>query len=290
MKLLIINVDDVGISDAVNEAARKCYFAGAITGVSLMACGQSFREACSMLRGLEKRQAGVHLTLTGPFVPATEDRTEIDTLLSGPGTFLYDYRRFAARYILGKINPHQIRLEFTSQIKKVEAEGFTVTHLDSHEHIHMFPGIFNIVVELALERGINYIRIPEERTIVAVEKFAGKDLIRHMGLKMFIRYKRMMLSNTGIASNTAFLGHFHSGRIDEGILCFMMTRVGEGVTELGMHPGEENSGFLKEFPWYKNSPKELEALLEGKWRETAAARGIHLVSHAEAVAEMSRKG
>lgn len=282
-KKLIVNVDDVGLSDAVNEAAEKCYRENAITGVSVMVCGKRFQDAASMLRRLGKTEVGVHLTLAGKFPPCTQNRSAIKSLLSGEGTFVRNYRRFMLHYFQRRLNPDEIYLELANQIKKVRAEGLEVTHLDSHEHVHMIPAVLKITLRLANEFGVPYIRLPLEGAAVFRKQFKARDLARHAALKVFAARAKKAISGAGLYCNDAFLGHFHSGRINDDILCFMMENLPGGVTELALHPAVMSPRLLEDSPWHRNAPVELDALLNGKWRKAAETNGARLVTHKEAV-------
>jgi len=279
MKKLIINADDFGFSIPINEAVEKCYSAGVITGASIMACGEYFNEACARLRELKKQEIGVHFTLTGSLKPATENAALVRSLLSGKDTFVPAYKDLAMLLLRGKISREEIFIELKAQIKKIIAAGFNITHLDSHEHIHMFPPVLEGVMKIAKTYNVPYIRVPIEKLRVISKDFKMIDLVRYAGLRVFTRGAQKKLRDENIGYNNAFLGHFHSGRINDPVLSFMLRTLSEGVTELAVHPAAASEIFLKESPWYKNAPKELEILLNSKWKEIFEAKKIKLIPH-----------
>ncbi len=283
MKKLIINADDAGLSDAVNEAIRQCYLAGAITGVSIMPCGKKFPEAVHILHDLGKTEVGVHLTFTGLFSPCVQSPSQGKDKFSDKTVFSRDYMELISLYASKKINTDEIYGEFADQIKVARENDLKITHLDSHEHIHMFSDIFRVVVALAEINDIPYIRIPLERMSVIWKQFKVRDLARFMGLKLFSSRRKKTKLSRGIKLNDTFCGHFHSGRMNDVIMCHMVKKLNDGVTELALHPAVESEEFLKEFPWYKNSHIELDALINGKWRSLVEEKGIKLVTHKEAV-------
>lgn len=283
MKTLIVNADDVGLSDAINEAVKECYRSAAITGSSVISCGRKFPEGSGMLREAGRAEAGVHLALTGGFTPCAGKADDVNTLLGDSGTFVKDYPAFFQLYFGKKLNPDEIYLELAGQIKKVMDEGIKVTHIDSHEHIHMLPGILAVVIKLAKEFDVPYIRVPLEKWENTGKKFRPKDLLRHAALKPFASRAKKAIAGAGLKCNDAFLGHFHSGRIDDDILCFMMQNLADGVNELAVHPGVASPKLAKDSPWHSNAPKELDALLNGRWREVASSLGVRLISHSEAL-------
>ncbi|MFH1305198.1 MAG: ChbG/HpnK family deacetylase [Candidatus Omnitrophota bacterium] len=260
-KQLIINADDVGLSGAINAAVKTCYEKEAITGVSVMADGRCFKEAASMLRELGKPEVGIHLAYPVPG----------------------GVRNFAALYFSGGLDLADVYQMFSRQIKKARNAGLEITHMDSHEHIHMFPAVLKILAALAVEFKIPYIRLSLEKGSVLRKRFNAKDILRHMALKPFALLGKRFLSREGIKHNDAFWGHFHAGRINDDVLCFIMRNLVPGVNELAVHPGIMSPELLKDSPWHKNAQQETTALLEGKWRALAAVADIRLVTHKEVV-------
>lgn len=284
MKALIINADDMGLSDAVNEAIIGCYKAGAISGVSLMACGRRFKEASRMLRDVGAAETGAHLTLTGRFKPSSNDASQIKTLLdNGVGTFLPGYAPFAVRYLMGRISKNEIQKELSAQIKAILDEGFRITHLDSHEHVHMFPSVLEEVVSLAAQFGIKYIRLPLESPRMLLKDPYFKDIIRYSALRPLAAKARGVIKGAGLSSNEFFLGHVHSGRLNEDILSYMALNMKEGVTELAAHPAVLSRVFLEESPWHINGAREMNALKGDAWKSLLAASGITVLPHSKLV-------
>lgn len=282
MKKLIINADDAGLSSAINEAVKQCFTEGVITGTSLISCGEAFDDACNALSEINKREAGVHLTLTGGFRPCTKTSSEVATLLE-KGRFVSGYPGFMAKYYKHLVRPEHLYLELANQIQKVIDSGFTVTHLDSHEHVHMFPEVLKIVLTLAKEHAIPYLRFPLENSGLISMKFSVKDLVRHAGLKVFALGAKKRIQTSGIKYNDNFLGHFHSGRLDECIMDFMIRSMPEGINELAVHPAVKSPELLDESPWHKNAEKEMDVLMGGKWKKRLAEEGIDLISQAQVV-------
>lgn len=280
MKKLIVNADDAGLSSAVNEGIVDCLSQGVITGVSVISCGKRFQEACSLLRDIGKIEVGVHLALTGGFAPYTRTSS---TILEEGAIFPKSYFNFMMRYYLGGVRPEHIYLELANQIQKVKDEGLQITHIDSHEHVHMFPKVLGVVVALAEEFSVPYIRLPLESSFIMKKSFSVKDLLRYAGLRAYALRAQRTITAAGMKYNDGFLGHFHSGRLNDGIMRFILDNLPEGLNELAVHPAVESPELLNESPWHKNAAKEMDMLLHGSWREKAREGGIELISHSEAV-------
>jgi predicted glycoside hydrolase/deacetylase ChbG (UPF0249 family) len=179
----------------------------------------------------------------------------------------------------GDINMDEVKREFSAQIEKVQQEGLTISHIDSHEHVHMFPGILDIVMRLAVENNIKYIRVPDESPRVLLKEIQLMDILRYSGLKVFVRGAKKKIREKGLLCNDFFWGHYHSGRLTYSVLSFMLDNMEEGVNELCVHPAYVTSGFLEKYPWYKNANNEIEALLDNKFSAALAEKEIVLVGH-----------
>lgn len=270
MKKLIINADDFGISQGVNSAIEKCWQKGVITGVSLMAPGDAFQSAVDILKKLGKRDVGVHLALTGRLLPCTRDAGQINSLMQGNSRFSKNYKDFSSAYLLKKIDLKQIFLEFTVQIEKIKEQGFVITHLDSHEHIHMFPGILEVTTSVAEKFNIPYIRLTAEPFSVIRKEFSIKDLARHSVLRTLVPKAKKIISRLdSIKHNNYFWGHFHAERLNNDVLSFIIKNLKNGINELAVHPYE--------------GTRELYSLLNGRWKVLAGLENVRIMSHLEAI-------
>ena len=45
-----------------------------------------------------------------------------------------------------------IRIEFEAQLERINELGISPTHIDSHEHVHMAPGVFNAISSVVRDR------------------------------------------------------------------------------------------------------------------------------------------
>ena len=105
--------------------------------------------------------------------------------------------------------------------------------------------------------------------------------MRHAGLKAFALGAKKRIQTSGVNHNDNFLGHFHSGRLDERIMDFMMRSLPEGINELAVHLAVKSQELLDESPWHKNAEKEMDVLMGGKWKKSLNEEGIELISQAQ---------
>lgn len=283
MKYLIINADDFGFAHEINMAVKECLAGKFISDCSIMAQGGAFNEAVDILKSNGTACCGVHLTLTGDMRPAASETISARTIIKKDGKFLSSYTSLGVRYLFNMINFNEVYRELKAQIKKVADTGLKVTHLDSHEHVHMFPRIFNIVVRLAEEFDIKFIRIPKESVSVITNGVSIKGILRLAALRCMIFFSGFVKKPWDIKFNNAFLGHYHSGNINARIINFLVKNVKNGLTELAVHPAAVTDDFIKRFPWYRRSGVEFNSILDKKWLSTLRDSDIRLVSYGDMV-------
>ncbi|MFH2002363.1 MAG: ChbG/HpnK family deacetylase, partial [Planctomycetota bacterium] len=65
MKQLIINADDLGLSEGINQAIYDCARAGTVLSATALVHGHAFRQGLELLSGVTGMGIGIHLNLTG---------------------------------------------------------------------------------------------------------------------------------------------------------------------------------------------------------------------------------
>jgi predicted glycoside hydrolase/deacetylase ChbG (UPF0249 family) len=283
VKRLIINADDLGADVARNEGIFEAIRAGVVTSATILPNGPALDHALEGIRsgGFEEVSFGVHLNLT-------EGRPLAEGLpcLTGPdGNFL---GKASAHRLLMKTGevPLQTELarEIALQIERLLDAGIAITHIDGHQHVHVFPSALRTVAETARSHGIRRMRIPDE-TIPSGDGTVPADLLEEVHrFGSLGREARRFLAGTGIVSSDHFRGLALKGRLDtEGLLKLLETLPG-GITELMVHPGRVPA----ETPFSAFSPfsspdreRELESILDPRFRLALDRAGVVLVSFRE---------
>ncbi|HEY4593438.1 MAG TPA: ChbG/HpnK family deacetylase, partial [Thermoanaerobaculia bacterium] len=148
MKTLVVTADDVGLHPGMTLGALRAHEQGIVTACSVVANGRALDDAIERLRDRPGLDAGVHLTFVGGERPLSP-QSQVRSLVGPDGAFLPGFRAFAARYFLGRIDAAELEAELRRQIERLLAAGLQLVHLNSHQHLHVLPRIFNIVLELA---------------------------------------------------------------------------------------------------------------------------------------------
>ncbi len=145
---LIVNVDEFGLTEGINEGIIQAHKYGIVTDTTMLPNMWAFDDAVELAREHDDLAVGVHLNITygGPILPPER----VPSLVSEHGQF---YRRapFLRRLLLGKIELSEVAAEFRAQVDKVIKAGIVPSHLDSHESIYMHPSIFRVLLPLARE-------------------------------------------------------------------------------------------------------------------------------------------
>jgi hypothetical protein len=130
-KVLIIHVDDVGMSYESNQGAIKAIKEGVATSLSvMMPCGW-VPGFVHYLKENPSLDAGLHLTLTsewkdyrwGPLA----GKTEVKGLVDSEGAM---WRSVGE--VVKNASADEVEKEIKAQLDRARAMGFTPTHLDSH--------------------------------------------------------------------------------------------------------------------------------------------------------------
>lgn len=272
---LIVNADDFGQSEDINEGVLRAYCNGILTSASVMANGRAFQSAAAMCRKYPTLDLGIHLTLLEE--PPVSTVEAVPSLVSRAGRLQENHAAFLWRYSRGKIRLGEVEQELDAQIVKVFDAGLVVSHLDSHQHLHMLPGIWRIVTGLARKYGIPAVRFPRERLRPYMLSGSGRSFGR---LAQLVALNSMcnFTGNRNSISADHFFGFFLGGRLNGENLRVILGNLPEsGTCELMCHPG-----VVSDVPLYKgsgyNRRQELEALLDPRVEDIIRNAGIKLVS------------
>ena len=271
---VIVHADDFGLTEKINEGIRLAHINGILTSTSIMANGRAFEEAVSIARSTPTLDVGIHLTLIEE--KSLLEFKEIPTLLSSNGMFHRHAFHFVGKYMMGKLNLKEVRKELETQVKRVLTAGISPSHLDSHQHIHMLPGILSIVIELSKQYGIPSIRYPREIGLFRrIRKVPFSRVLQALVLNFFCQKARYKIER----KTDFFTGFLCGGNINkENLLRILQDMQLSGTYEIMCHPGlnEPDTDYSH---WGYNWADELDALLDREISEFIRHKGIRLISY-----------
>jgi predicted glycoside hydrolase/deacetylase ChbG (UPF0249 family) len=152
-RLIVVNADDLGMSTSLNTEILSLMRAGLVSSASVMANGDAVEEAIAHIRDLPHCSFGVHLNITwgrpvGPLEPLRRLLGEGDRFSRGAFDTRFDARLRRA-----------VAQEWCSQVESLRSKGLTISHLDSHEHVHTLPPLFFAFKSVQRQFGIRRARL-----------------------------------------------------------------------------------------------------------------------------------
>ena len=156
----MVNADDFGLSPGVNRGVIEAHEVGSVTSTSLLANAPGFVDAIARAHRAPRLGVGLHANLTvgAPVAP----RTAVESLWDPRTEAFYPLSRLVRRALTGLIDPQHVAVECAAQLAALRSVGIAVTHIDSHRHVHVLPGIWSAVVTVARRAGIRAVRVPRE--------------------------------------------------------------------------------------------------------------------------------
>ena len=246
MRYIIINADDFGRHAEINQAVKQGLVHGCLRSATVMPGGAAFAGAIDIARHHEALGLGVHFTLVdgNPILPPSE----IPSLVAEDGRFLPDHTALLRRYLKGGVNLEEVRRELAAQLRKVEATGVPISHVDSHQHMHTLPGIIDIVLDLAVSARIGAVRAP--RTPLFAGAFGGLgQLVGRLGLSTLAQLAAVKAHRRGLAVTEHFSGIVAGEAVSEAELLKLIAHLPQGTTEVMMHPGTCNEVLQEDSRW-----------------------------------------
>lgn len=278
VRRVIFNADDYGRCAEVNAAVEELIVAGppaVLRDVSVLANGEAWEPAVAFLSAHRELSAGVHLP--GVHLNAVEGRpvapaSGVRPLMGADGLFI-GLRALVARWIRHPLAVGRaVEIEWRAQIERLRGAGLSLTHADSHQHLHAFPLAWPCAVRLCREFGIPSLRLPRERNRLPLRR-AGT-----LALGASLAAARLAASSAGLHHNDHFLGFKRAGAYGLAELLGDLRALPEGLTEIALHPSTRD-----ESP-YPNlfGNRERLALLDASLPAELAAMGIEITTWRDA--------
>lgn len=266
---LVVTADDLGLTPGINAAVMACHDRGLVTATSLLAVGMAFDDAARLLRERPSLELGAHLALVGEDPPLLSPRS-IPTLVDASGRFPLSYRTVVARALAGRLDPDDVRRELAAQLERVLGLGLPVTHVDTHQHTHLWPSVGQVVVDLAREAGV-----PAVRTTTSHSHGPVGLAVRTLAVPLGRRVRR-----AGLAGTADYAGLDEAGSMNRERLARTLhaaARRGADTLEVNLHPGTAGEASLSRFAWGYRWAEEATALTDPATRAIVEHLGYELV-------------
>ena len=188
---------------------------------------------------------------------------------------------FACLALARRLDEDEIEAEITAQIRKLQAAGLQVSHLDSHKHTHMFPVVFRPMLRAAKKCGIRAVRNPFEPLF-----FAGtrnwKRRIQLGILRSFQESFREALGGAGMMTPDGCVGILATGGLNLQTFRQLIENLPEGTWEFVTHPGYNDAELNNIKTRLRHSREnELEILTSTAVKELLKREQIELISYSD---------
>lgn len=233
--MLKIIADDLGLHKSVNDGIIFLLKQKKIDGASIMANGSAFDDAVLKVKESDSQNIGLHLVLV-----------EEDSLTGIKLT--NNHKNFFIKYILGLLNMLDIEKEIRAQLDKIAQAGIKATFLNGHQHLQLLPGILNIVIRLAKEYSIDYIRIVNEPAVLGNGSFFRR--LEVLYLNFLSRKAKINIEKAGLKCNDYFVGFVNAGSLsgdDIHRARELSEKTPDRLVELGCHPGYESEDLSNKY-------------------------------------------
>jgi chitin disaccharide deacetylase len=275
--LLVVNADDYGLTEAVSKAILHAHHAGIVTSTSVLALAPAFRASVRWLDDAPALGRGAHLAAVGEDPPLLSAR-EVPTLVDARGRMWSSWRAFLPRAAAGRIDPDDLRREFGAQIEAIAGAGVDIDHLDTHQNIHLWPMVADVVLDLGDQHGVRTVRVTRstERGPVGV---TVRRLAARLERRLVERGWRWPEASTGLDE---------AGCLDMGAMVAALSRLastGARSAELATHPGGPDDPERFRYRWNYRWEDEYVALRSATVRTAVTELGFELATFADLAEE-----
>ena len=282
MKQLIINADDLGLTPAVNRGIVRAFRDGIVTSASLLVTGSAFEGAVALARENPDLDVGLHLALVEE--QAVLGRDVLPTLVDQTGRLPRNSTEFIQRAVLGRINWDDVEREIAAQIALFQKTALRLSHVDSHQHLHMFSPVFEIVRRLT--RAMDNVWI---RNAVGPWRKSPDVSMRRWLQRLGLNLTSISVTRLGRQLRPqmpdGLYGFEQGGCLTGPALKKIFQRIPHGLYELVCHPGEDDADTQTRYShWHYHWGEELKVLTTPEIRVALEEQGIVLTSFAQASA------
>lgn len=233
-----MNADDFGLAPGVNRAILELHAAEVLTSATLMAQAASTEEAVNMALAMPTLGVGCHIVLVDG-TPVSNERVIPSLIDRATGSFYPTLGSFLKRLFTARTRSADVEAEAAAQIALLQSFGLRLTHVDTHKHIHMFPGILRPVLRAAKAAGIHAIRNPFE-PIWSLNATSDAPEMRRAEVILLRRFEprfRRIVEDEGFKTTDGAVGVLATGSVDIATVNALITAMPEGTFELVSHPG-----------------------------------------------------
>ncbi|MBC8107183.1 MAG: ChbG/HpnK family deacetylase [Anaerolineae bacterium] len=255
MNTVLVNADDFGLHPDIDRGILECVDAGVVQSISFSPQGQTLNW--SQLADLRARgiRCGLHVTLVGePWL--TDGR-----IVAGWKDLV---KQLASPTASGRAMKLAVEREVNAQVAMCQQNRIAISHIDSHQYVHAFPGVWQPVLNAAQRLGSPRIRVPKCPSPANIKKNIGGMALQWLAARLGNRVGRFL----------PILGLAHAGHNTLEIYTREFRAVSGVDIELCVHPGVNTPSLEQKYAdWKFDWTGERDALLDPQFAEMLKQRG-----------------
>jgi hopanoid biosynthesis associated protein HpnK len=264
---MIITGDDFGYSEAVNRAIIRAHREGVLTSASLMVNECAASDAVLLAKANPNLAVGLHLVLA--LGRAALPPVEIPHITDTQGKFTDSPFRAGLNYYFSRVARGEMKREMRAQFERFAAAGLPFSHVDGHTHLHMHPVVFDELIELCEEFGVERVRVVKGEMRLSL-KLDRKNLLLKLVWGIVFnslgRSCERKLERRGFAQPHKVYGLLQTGDMNEDYLLGLLERMEGGDVEIYAHPLAFDADEVEK----RENPggiRELQALISPRVRQ-----------------------
>jgi predicted glycoside hydrolase/deacetylase ChbG (UPF0249 family) len=234
----------------------------------------------ALARDFPELDVGLHLAMVEE--SALLPSKKLPTLVDRAGRLPRTKGEFCKRALLGRLNWDEVEAEIAAQITRFQQTGLKLSHVDSHQHLHMLPAVFEMVTRLT--GGMNHVWI--RNPAGPWRKPRGIRMGRwfqRLGLNMACLWARGLHNPPSLRMPDGMYGFEVAGSLTRSALEQIIREIPDGLYELSCHPGEEDEESRRQYGhWGYQWAGELDAVTATETRRLLQEQNITLTSFAQA--------
>lgn len=255
---VVVSADDFALTYGTSVKICEASESGCVNSVSVVANGYDFDSSLKLLeRFSESVDVAVHLNLCEglPVAPASK----VGPLLDERGYLHFSFPGLWKACISGSATKRKalrtaIKAELDAQISKVRDSlpHIKKVNINSHQHFHLMPPVFDELIELNEKHSFHRIRIICEPLfvardrLIAVRNIFPQNLVKHLLLNFLSKGHASRLRSQGIQYPDIFFGVLYTGFMTEKMVLKALSLLKGKMTnghfvELLLHPGRATS-------------------------------------------------
>lgn len=261
------HADDFGVTAEQAKRILDCYQNGVLNSISVMPNTPALAESLTLLREADPQGNKIRRVLHLNFVEGKPlaGAENVPLLVDKTGYFnksfiqLFQWN-YSKRGVKRQQLASQLKLEIEAQLRAVAVEhDYKITGIDSHQHYHMIPVIFDSLMEVLAKQefaqlSIRQIRVPVDptaplrrdiRMLTGVPKI---NWVKWCILKQYADRNRKILQSRGIKA-PVFFGIFYTCEMKKEVVEALLPSYREYADkksedlELMFHPGNLTASY-----------------------------------------------